>query len=42
VSAAAAEIKSVLVEQIDRLCSEDINTLLQRRYKRLMNYGTDI
>ena len=42
VSAAAAEIKSVLVEQIDRLCSEDSNTLLQRRYKRLMNYGTDI
>jgi len=42
VSVAAAEIKSVLVEQIDRLCSEDINTLLQRRYKRLMNYGTDI
>ena len=42
VSAAAAEIKSVLVEQIDRLCSKDINVLLERRYERLMNYGMSV
>ena len=42
VSSAAAEIKSVLIEQIDRLCSEDIHALLQRRYERLMNYGMSI
>lgn len=39
VPAAAAEIKLVLIEQIDRLRSGDINALLQRRYERLMNYG---
>lgn len=42
VSAAAAAIKSVLIEQIDRLCSGDINALLQRRYERLMNYGMSV
>ena len=42
VSAAAAEIKSVLLEQIDRLCSKDISALLERRYERLMNYGMSV
>src|SRR5690606_21308877 len=39
VKAMAANIKSALIEQVDRLQKMDIDTLVDRRYKRLMSYG---
>ena len=35
----AASLKSRLTVQLDRLCSEPIDQLLERRYQRLMSYG---
>jgi acetyl-CoA carboxylase carboxyl transferase subunit alpha len=35
----AASLKGRLVDQLDRLCAEDIDSLLARRYARLMSYG---
>jgi len=37
--AMAARLKERLSEQLDQLMEEDIDTLLERRYKRLMSYG---
>jgi len=39
VAAAGEAVKSVLVEQIDRLEALDLDELVTRRYKRLMQYG---
>ncbi len=39
VAAAGEAVKSVLVEQIDRLEALDLDELVSRRYKRLMQYG---
>ena len=39
VAAAAENIKTVLVEQLDRLQAMDLDELVDRRYQRLMNYG---
>ena len=32
-------IKSTLIDQLDRLVAMDVNELVDRRYQRLMNYG---
>ena len=32
-------IKSTLIDQLDRLIAMDVNELVDRRYQRLMNYG---
>ena len=37
--AMAANIKSALIEQVDRLSRMPIDDLVDRRYKRLMSYG---
>lgn len=39
VAAAAASIKTALLEQLDRLTAMDADELVERRYKRLMSYG---
>ena len=39
VAATAENIKTALLEQMDRLSSTDKETLIERRYKRLMSYG---
>lgn len=39
VAAAAANIKTALLEQLDRLTALDPDELIERRYKRLMSYG---
>ncbi len=36
---AAANIKAVLIRQLDELAHFDMNSLLERRYHRLMSYG---
>jgi acetyl-CoA carboxylase carboxyl transferase subunit alpha len=35
----AANIKSALVDQVERLQNMDIDSLVERRYRRLMSYG---
>jgi acetyl-CoA carboxylase carboxyl transferase subunit alpha len=35
----AANIKTALIEQVDRLSAMRVETLLERRYQRLMSYG---
>ncbi len=37
----AQTLKNRLSEQLDELCAVDINTLLAKRYSRLMSYGND-
>ncbi|NQV68869.1 MAG: acetyl-CoA carboxylase carboxyltransferase subunit alpha [Pseudohongiella sp.] len=39
VAAVAANIKTALLEQLDRLSAIDLDELVERRYKRLMSYG---
>ena len=39
VAATAANIKSALLDQLERLQAMDIDDLVERRYKRLMSYG---
>ena len=39
VAAAAANIKTALLEQLERLTAMDADELVERRYKRLMSYG---
>ena len=39
VAAAAENVKAILVEQLDRLQSMELDELVERRYQRLMNYG---
>lgn len=39
VAATAANIKSALLEQLDRLQAMDLDELVARRYQRLMSYG---
>lgn len=39
VAQAAANIKATLIDQLDRLTAMDADTLVARRYKRLMAYG---
>jgi acetyl-CoA carboxylase carboxyl transferase subunit alpha len=39
VAAAASNIKTALLDQLDRLQAMDFDDLVQRRYKRLMSYG---
>jgi len=39
VPAAAAKVKETLLDQLDRLQSMELDDLIERRYKRLMNYG---
>jgi acetyl-CoA carboxylase carboxyl transferase subunit alpha len=39
VAATAENIKIALLEQMDRLSATDTETLIERRYKRLMSYG---
>lgn len=41
IDAMAETLKQKLSEQVDRLQAEDIDTLLARRYERLMSYGND-
>jgi acetyl-CoA carboxylase carboxyl transferase subunit alpha len=35
----AANIKSALVNQVERLQNMNIDSLVERRYRRLMGYG---
>ncbi len=35
----AANLKQRLAEQLDQLCGEDLEELLEKRYQRLMSYG---
>jgi acetyl-CoA carboxylase carboxyl transferase subunit alpha len=35
----AANIKSALVNQVERLQNMNIDSLVERRYRRLMSYG---
>lgn len=39
IDAMAARLGERLVEQVDRLCASDMDTLLEQRYQRLMSYG---
>ncbi|MDP1756061.1 MAG: acetyl-CoA carboxylase carboxyl transferase subunit alpha, partial [Pseudohongiella sp.] len=39
IKAVAANIKSALVDQVERLQNMDIDSLVDRRYRRLMSYG---
>lgn len=39
VAATSANIKTALLDQLDRLTAMDIDDLVERRYKRLMSYG---
>ena len=39
VSATAANIKTALYEQVERLMAADIDNLVAHRYQRLMSYG---
>lgn len=39
IAATSANIKAALNEQLDRLQAMDVDDLVSRRYKRLMNYG---
>ncbi|VUD56830.1 Acetyl-coenzyme A carboxylase carboxyl transferase subunit alpha [Thalassocella blandensis] len=41
IDAMAETLKQKLSEQVDRLQAEDLDTLLARRYERLMSYGND-
>ena len=36
----AQRLKTCLIEQLDRLCGIDIDELLEKRYARLMSYGS--
>ena len=35
----ATTLRARLAAQLDRLCAEPIDTLLERRFQRLMSYG---
>ncbi len=37
----AAQLKERLSAQLDQLCDQDIDSLLEKRYQRLMSYGND-
>ncbi|NIB42012.1 acetyl-CoA carboxylase carboxyl transferase subunit alpha [Pseudomaricurvus alkylphenolicus] len=39
IDAMADKLKGRLIEQVDRLCGESMDELLERRYQRLMSYG---
>jgi acetyl-CoA carboxylase carboxyl transferase subunit alpha len=39
VAAISANIKAALIDQLERLTVMDVDDLVERRYKRLMNYG---
>ncbi|MBL4820412.1 MAG: acetyl-CoA carboxylase carboxyltransferase subunit alpha [Gammaproteobacteria bacterium] len=39
IATAAQSIKSTLIDQLDRLQAMELDDLVERRYKRLMNYG---
>lgn len=39
VAATAANIKAILIEQLDKLQAMDLDELVARRYQRLMSYG---
>lgn len=41
IDAMAAALKERLIAQLDNLQSQDINSLLEKRYQRLMSYGND-
>ena len=38
----ATTLQDRLVEQLDKLRSQSLDELLEKRYQRLMNYGTDV
>jgi acetyl-CoA carboxylase carboxyl transferase subunit alpha len=35
----ATTLRTRLAAQLDRLCAEPVNTLVERRFQRLMSYG---
>jgi len=39
VAATAENVKAILIEQLDRLQAMELDELVDRRYRRLMNYG---